>query len=73
MFNNEKAIEEFEGQTGYGKEIHGDDCFAMVGKEGQPLFAWIAATSSQIPRYCALRDFETELQKLSLNSRRTPV
>lgn len=47
----------------------------MVGKERLPAIAWItvASKTSQIPGHCALAHFEAELQKLSMNSRCTPV
>ena len=75
VFNNEEAIQKFESQCGHGKEIHGDDCFAMVGEEGQPALGWITAASkaSQISGHCALGDFKTKLQKFTVNSQCVPI
>src|SRR5262245_48351226 len=39
VFDNEEAVQEFEGQCGHGKEIDGDDCLAMIGEESKPALA----------------------------------
>jgi hypothetical protein len=41
VFSDEEAIGKFEAHSGHGKEIHGDDRFAVVGQEGSPALARI--------------------------------
>ena len=38
MLGYEEAIQDLEGQRGHGKEVEGDDHFAMVCEEGKPAF-----------------------------------
>jgi len=60
MLDHKETIEELEGQRGHGKEIKGDDHFAMIGEEAEPAFGWIAAApnASKISGYRALGDLE---------------
>src|ERR1700704_6310106 len=60
MLDHKETIEELEGQRRHGKEIKGDDHFAMIGEEGEPAFGWIAAApnASKISGYRALGDRE---------------
>src|SRR6266566_1801349 len=75
MLDHKETIQKLEINRGHRKEIHGDDHFAMVGKESEPAFGWIAAAprTSQISGHGALRNLETKLQKLAMDLRRTPT
>src|ERR1700722_5561280 len=74
MLDHKEAIQELKTQRGHGKEIHGDDHFAMIGEEGEPASGGIAAASrmSQIPGHGALRDPEADLQELAMDLWRAP-
>ena len=74
MLDHKETIQELKTQRGHGKEIHGDDHFAMIGEEGEPASGGIAAASrmSQIPGHGALRDPEADLQKLTMDLWRSP-
>jgi hypothetical protein len=51
----------------YGKEVRGDDHFAMIGQESQPPLARITAASDafQIARHRVLGHFKAQLQEFS--------
>ena len=55
MLDHKETIQELKTQRGHGKEIHGDDHFAMIGEEGEPASGGIAAAPrmSQIPGHGA--------------------
>src|SRR5579862_815048 len=75
MLDHKETIQELKIQRGHGKEIHGDDCFAMIGEESEPAFGGVAAAPrlSQISGHGAFRDLESDLQKLAMDLRRTPT
>jgi hypothetical protein len=75
MLDHEETIQELETQRGHGKEIHGDDHFAMIGEESEPASCGVAAAPgmSQIPGHGALGDFESDLQKLAMDPGRAPT
>src|ERR1700686_4280726 len=75
MLDHKEAIQELKTQRGHGKEIHGDDHFAMIGEEGEPASCGVAAAPrmSQIPGHGALRDPEADLQELTMGSLALPT
>src|ERR1700731_3685705 len=74
MLDHKETIQELKTQRGHGKEIHGDDRFAMIGEESEPAFGGIAAAPrlAQISGHGALRDPESYLQKLAMDLWRAP-
>jgi hypothetical protein len=74
VLDHEEAIQDMEGQGGHGKEIHGNNGFAMIGKKGMPAPGRIAAApdASQISGDCAFRNLEAKLAEFSVDPRRSP-
>src|ERR1035441_5677602 len=72
--DDEEAVQNSEGQSGHGEEIHCSDCFAMVPEKRQPAPGWIGVLcrTPNPARNGSFRDVETELEQLTVNARRSP-
>ena len=74
--DHEEAVQQPEGQGGYGKEIHGDDGLPVIGEEREPALSRIAAArpqASKIPSDRAFGDLEAEFKQFPVDLRRSPV
>lgn len=64
MFDDQEAVQQFEGQRGYSEKVERDDCLAMIGEKSLPPLVVLTGPgrqTSQIPRDSAFRDVEAEL------------
>jgi hypothetical protein len=63
-----------ERQCGHGEKIHGSDCLTVIAKEYQPPLGWIRILACTLDptRNRSFRDFETQLEQLTVNARRSP-
>jgi hypothetical protein len=68
VFDDEKAIQQFECDRRNGKEVQRRDDLAVIGKEGQPPLALISALTdtAQIPGQGPLRNGQAQLQTLPI-------
>src|ERR1019366_1655575 len=68
------AVQNSEGQSGHGEEIHCSDCFAMVPEKRQPAPGWIGVLcrTPNPARNGSFRDVETQLEQLPMDTRRSP-
>ena len=66
MFDDEKAIQDSEGQSRYGEEVHSCDHLAMIAKESSPALAGVVGRrqASEIPRDATFRDIKAEFHTL---------
>jgi hypothetical protein len=74
VLDGEEAVKQLEGHRRYGEEIDGHDRLAMISQECEPALGWVSPSLNppKIPSYGPFRDVETELQKLTVDLRRTP-
>jgi len=72
VFDDEEAIRDSECEGRHGKKVHGHDHIAVIAQESSPELARLL-TGIQVPEIAgnsAIRDVESEFQKLPVNSRR---
>jgi hypothetical protein len=75
MFDNEKTIQDSEGESRHGEEVQGRDDLAVIAKESRPELASVVGRG-QAPEIAgdgAFGDVEAELQKLTMNSGSAPA
>src|SRR5438132_6289875 len=72
MAENKKCKELFKGNRRNHKEINRCDSVSVVTKEGLPGLRWPISPRYHVLRDCRLGDLEAELQKLTMDVRRTP-
>jgi hypothetical protein len=74
VFDDEETLQDSEGESRPGEEVHGRDDVAMIAKESRPMLAGAVGRrkAPQIPRDAAFRDVEAEFQKRTMNSRSAP-
>ena len=75
MFDDEKTIQDSEGEGRHGEEVHGRDDLAVIAKESRPELASVVARG-QAPEIAgdgAFREVEAEFQKLTVNSGSAPA
>ena len=72
--DDEEAVQNSEGQSRHGEEIHGSDCFAMVPEKSQPAPRWIRIMIRPLhpARNRSFRDVETQLEQLPVDAGRSP-
>ena len=75
MLDDEKAVQDSKSDCGHREEVHGRDDFAVVVKKSRPEFAGLIGRrqAAKISRHGTLRDFETKLEKLAVNSWGAPA
>ena len=74
MFDDEKTIQDSEGESRHGEEVHGRDDLAVIAKESRPELASVVGRG-QAPEIAgdgAFGDVEAEFQKLTVNSGSAP-
>ena len=74
MFDDEKTIQDSEGESRHGEEVHGRDDLAVIAKENRPELASVVGRG-QAPEIAgdgAFGDVEAEFQKLTVNSGSAP-
>jgi hypothetical protein len=69
VFDHKETIQDSEGESRHGEEVHGHDDIAVIAQERSPELAGLLAgiQAAEIPRNSAFRDIESELQKLTVN------
>src|ERR1700751_172292 len=74
MPDDEEAVENPEGQSRHGEEVHGSDSFAMVAKKRQPHLGWIRILAGTFDptRNGSFRDVETHFEQLPVDAKRSP-
>ncbi len=75
MFDDEKTIQDSEGEGRHGEEVHGRDDLAVIAKESRPELASVVGRG-QAPEIAgdgAFGDVEAEFQKLTVNSGSAPA
>src|ERR1700722_3812133 len=74
MANDEKAIEQVEGDSGDRKEVHGGDGFAVIVKKRKPTLGRcrISGCTAHPAGDGALRYLEAEHEEFAMDARRTP-
>src|SRR5271157_2774446 len=72
--DDEETVQNFEGQSRHGEEIHRSDCFAVVAKKCQPAPGWIriAIRALHPARDRSFRDIETQFEQFPVDARRPP-
>ena len=74
MADDEKAIEEVEGDRGDGKEVHGGNVFAVIVKKRKPTLRrfMVSGCTTHPAGDRALRYIEAEHEEFAVDARRTP-
>jgi len=75
MFDDEKTIQDSEGEGRHGEEVHGRNGIAVIAKKSRPAFASVVGRG-QAPEIAgdgAFREVEAEFQKLTVNSGSAPA
>ena len=74
VFDDEETIQDLEGESRYGKEVHGRNNVSMVAQKGCPELTFLVGGDQAmgIPRNSAFRNLKTKLKKFAMNSRRSP-
>src|ERR1035438_1431996 len=74
MADDKKAIEQVEGDSGDGKEVHGGNDFAVIVKKRKPTLrrCRISGCTAHPAGDRALRYLETEHKEFAVDARRTP-
>ena len=74
MFDDEKTIQDSEGEGRHGEEVHGRDDLAVIAKESRPELASVVGRrqAPEIAGDGAFGDVEAEFQKLTVNSGSAP-
>jgi hypothetical protein len=67
-----EAVQDAERCGGYDEEIDGDERSDMVVQERSPCLRRRFSTLGQVSRHSPLRDIDPELQKFTVDSRRSP-
>ena len=68
------TVQNTEGQSRPGEEIHGGDGFTMIAAKSQPALRWIRILirTPHPARNRSFRDVETQLEHLPVNAGRSP-
>jgi len=74
MRDDEKAVENAEGERRHGKEIHGGDCFALIAQKRRPSFCRLSIpwSSPHPTQHSPLRNIEAKHFQFAMDSGRTP-
>lgn len=74
MTDYEKAIEQVEGDSGDGKEVHGGQGFAVIVKKRKPMLSRyrISGCTAHPAGDRALRHVEAEQEEFAVDARRNP-
>src|SRR6266567_2542302 len=75
MGDDEEAVQNPEGESGDGEEIHGSDSFPMIAQKGQPALRGlrVPGRSFHPAGDGGFRYIETEHEKFAMDTRRTPT
>ena len=72
--DDEKTIQDSEGEGWHGEEVHGRNGLAVIAQGSRPALAGVVGRrqAPEIPRDGAFRDVQAEFEKLTVNSRSAP-
>src|SRR6516165_6137161 len=70
--DDQQTIEQSERDGRHDKEVHCDNAIRMIAKERLPSLRGRAPPPRHIPGDAGLADLDAELEKLSMDSRRSP-
>jgi hypothetical protein len=75
MVDDEKAVEQIEGDRRNSEEVHRSDGFPMIAKEGEPTFGWLGIPRSSFHPAGdrSLGKIKPEHEKLAMDARRAPI
>ena len=74
VFDDEETIQDLEGESRYGKEVHGRNNVSMVAQKGCPELTFLVGgeQATDMPGNSAFRNLKTKLKKFAMDSRRSP-
>jgi hypothetical protein len=70
---DEEHVQDLKADRRNGKKVYGHKGLDVVVKEGSPGLRWRLSVSDQILAHARLPDVDAELQKLAVNTRRSPA
>src|SRR5919106_2642972 len=70
---HEKDVEDLKSDGRHGEEVHRDKALQVVLEESPPGLGRRLAAADEVVAHARLADVDAELQKLAVNTRRTPA